>query len=166
MLNTVLHYLTLIFAVACFAIIYFRLLSMTVARVTNTQNQGGKITPIYTSFFLRLCLAFVFFYCLLKYYNDIRDIIVMCLVFIATRYFVIRHERSRFLSEKDKASSSALVTKGKTSTKSTKGTKTTKNAKSTKTAGFSQKSTKGLNGVKVAKSTVSRTKKSNPQRTK
>ena len=142
-LDTILHYLTLIFAVACFTVIYFKLLRSTVQCIQvhtthgNNSDSGKakiqaqvdtKIGTIYTSFMARLFLAFIFFYCLLKYYNKIRDIITICVVFTITRWIIIRHERTKFFHEQ---------TKDNTDTPTSIHTSTI--GKNAKNAGFSSK---------------------------
>ena len=148
MLNTILHYLTLIFAVACFTVIYFKLLSATVNHIT-AGKVDGKVSTIYTSFFVRLFLAFLFFYCLLKYYNEIRDIIIMVLVFICVRYFIIRHEKSIF-SDADFATNT---------TKTSNSTGLSHQKSNSKTRSKSQKkSTKGKKSISAGKSVKNRLK--------
>ena len=99
MLDIILHYTTLIFAVGCFTVIYFKLLRSTVNKVTSSTNTEGKVATVYTSFMARLLLAFAFFYCLLKYYNEIRDMIIMVVVFVFIRYLIVRHERASLLKQ-------------------------------------------------------------------
>ena len=130
MLDNILHYTTLIFAVGCFTIIYFKLLSATVNRVTSDPSKG-KVSAIYTSFLVRLFLAFVFFYCLLKYYGEIRDIIVMIFVFIAVRYLIIRHEKAVLLKQNPSAIKTSNST-GFSRQKSPRGKRSTSAGKSRK----------------------------------
>lgn len=96
MLETVLHYLILIFAVGCFSLIYFTLLRQSVDKVLSREK---SINYIYLSFLIRICLAGVFFFFLLKYYRNIRDFIFIILIFIGFRYIAIRRDKVKIFGK-------------------------------------------------------------------
>ena len=98
MLETVLHYLILIFAVGCFSLIYFTLLRQSVDKVLSREK---SVNYIYLSFLIRICLAGVFFFFLLKYYRNIRDFIFIILIFICFRYLMIRKDKVKILEKSE-----------------------------------------------------------------
>ena len=96
MLETILHYLILIFAVGCFSLIYFTLLRQSVDKIFSREK---SINYIYLSFLIRICLAGVFFFFLLKYYRNIRDFIFIILIFIGFRHIAIRRDKVKIFGK-------------------------------------------------------------------
>ncbi len=98
-MNNILSYIILILIVAGFASFHFFMIKKSVNKVTSNEK---AFNYIYISFLLRLVLAFVFFYLLLKYYNDIRQIAVIIITFIFVKWLFVRYEKRKIKKGKNK----------------------------------------------------------------
>ncbi len=90
-MSTILHYLILIFATAIFAFIYFKFLKYSLDKVLSKEK---NFNFIYYSFIIRICLTILFFYVLLKYYNDIQEIFIVIVIFLCCRFLILRKEKN------------------------------------------------------------------------
>lgn len=86
-MNNLTHYLVIFFATALFTLIYLKLLKNSVNKVIDGKK---SFNYIYLSFVLRFVLAAVFLFCMLKYFNDIREIIIVICTFILLKTFYVR----------------------------------------------------------------------------
>lgn len=90
MLQNIFNYLTLIFITGLFSLIYFYLLKKSMDKVLTKQK---SINHIYSSFLLRIFLAGLFFYLILKYYKKIEEFILIILTFAFFRYLATRKDK-------------------------------------------------------------------------
>lgn len=97
-MNSVLHYLLIIFITALFTLLYFILLKLGVNRLFKNSLQGQfSMGQVYSSFLLRFLLAGIFFFILLKYYSELDEILIIVLTFIVVKFFIVK-----FFSKGDK----------------------------------------------------------------
>lgn len=90
-MNSVLHYLLIVFITALFSVLYFLSIKIGVNKVFKNSVEGKfNMEQVYFSFLLRFVLAGVFFFFLLKYYREIDEIIIIILTFIVVRFFIIK----------------------------------------------------------------------------
>ena len=88
---TIIHYLILVFATGLFAFVYFKFLKYSLDKVLSKEK---KFSFIYYSFVARICLTILFFYILLKYYHDVREMFIVIIIFLLCRFFILKKDRA------------------------------------------------------------------------
>ncbi len=91
MLNSILHYMILFFVTGLFSLIYFKLLKNSINKVLSKEK---SFNYIYFSFILRMCLTFLFFFFVLKYYRSFIEIAIIIVAFVFFRYLSIRKDKN------------------------------------------------------------------------
>ena len=89
-MQSILHYLILIFATGLFAFVYFKFLRSSLDKVLLKEK---SFNFIYFSFLARIFLTILFFYVLLKYYHSIQELFIVVIVFMICRYIILRKDR-------------------------------------------------------------------------
>lgn len=90
MLQTILHYLILVFITGLFSMIYFKLLKSSMDKVLSKQK---SVNHIYSSFLLRISLAALFFFLILKYYKEVEEIVLVVLTLMFFKYLATKEDR-------------------------------------------------------------------------
>ena len=90
MLQTILHYLILGFITGLFSMIYFKLLKSSMDKVLSKQK---SVSHIYSSFLLRISLAALFFFLILKYYKEVEEIVLVVLTLMFFKYLATKEDR-------------------------------------------------------------------------
>ena len=89
-MQSILHYLILIFATGLFAFVYFKFLRFSLDKVLSKEK---SFNFIYFSFLVRIFLTISFFYILLKFYHTIQELFMVVVVFMICRYVILRKDR-------------------------------------------------------------------------